>query len=425
MRKKTAFLLAAVLACSLCACSARSEVTEVSLPPVTSEQEATSQVESAPQASLSLVSSYIGPSTMACAENGFYQSVPNAQGGSNLLYTDYATQSTVYLCTAPNCLHNSEGCTSWMSSSNASLFLNGRGDVLFAISSDEGQGVLQRMNLDGSERTTLYTCASGEELVDAVAADEENLYIALSYVGEGNSGFLRSKHLVRLDQRTGNREDLLDYEASDWLFGAYEDKLLILYLEENRFSYRAYSLTDGSLTDIYSYKYEGASDDPFARPSGFYLYKMEPQGGGTAQMVRMDMRTGEETVLNSSCPYYGAEGTSIIDVSGMYLYVSSTDYKTLASESYLVNSQTGEATPSLLTFQQGDITAQVVPVAVVGNDFLAHTGIQAVPIMLVGNDGVPYSSEIDEAVYALISQADFLQNIPNYTEFTHQYEASE
>ena len=45
---------------------------------------------------------------------GFYSVVANDDGSKNILYTDYASASQVYLCNQPNCEHDSEKCTAWV-----------------------------------------------------------------------------------------------------------------------------------------------------------------------------------------------------------------------------------------------------------------------------------------------------------------------
>ena len=82
--------------------------------------------------------------------------------------------------------------------------------------------------MDYSE-TTLYTCTGRESFQDAIVADESNIYIALSSVNSNTA--IPTKQLIQLNVSTGNCKVLLDYEAQDWLFGAYSDNLLIFILK--------------------------------------------------------------------------------------------------------------------------------------------------------------------------------------------------
>lgn len=103
MKIKYPFLLICG-ACILCACSAQSISSESLSPSIQENQDEFSSGS----ASLSLVTSYLGSDSKAVGQNGFYQIFPNTQGGCNILYSDYDSLTTVYLCSAANCLHNND-----------------------------------------------------------------------------------------------------------------------------------------------------------------------------------------------------------------------------------------------------------------------------------------------------------------------------
>lgn len=105
-------------------------------------------VQSEHSGELSLVTSYLGPDSEASTEDGFYQAIPNPQGGTNIMYTDYATQSTLYLCPDPNCLHNSDSCSSWFDSSSVQLFSVPSQMSLYAIVSSSDKSDLIKLSLD-------------------------------------------------------------------------------------------------------------------------------------------------------------------------------------------------------------------------------------------------------------------------------------
>lgn len=280
-----------------------------------------------------------------------------------------------------------------------------------------------RMDPNGNNRSILYTCENGEDFQDAVASDSENLYIAVRYFENGQ--FPPSKKLVQIHSETGESSVLLEYGVQDWLFGAFGNELLILYYEDDQFIYRTFSLADGSLTDIYSYKYEGTADDPIARPIGECLYIFHPTEDHTARATQLNILTGAEIDLTDSCPYYGAEGTSIRAVGKDTFYISTADIKTGASAVYLLDGSSGTVFPAALSYQQSDITVPVESVADTGEYYLATTGMKTMPVQLTGNDGVSYSSEIDIPVYSLIQKEDYRNDIPNYISFSDAASAAD
>lgn len=46
--------------------------------------------------------------------DGFYETYAAANGGVNVVYIDYATANEIYLCSAPNCPHDSDACNAWI-----------------------------------------------------------------------------------------------------------------------------------------------------------------------------------------------------------------------------------------------------------------------------------------------------------------------
>ena len=118
----------------------------------------------------------------AQTENGHYETVSNHASSSNIVYTDYATKSRVFLCNDPGCNHDSESCTSyfplhWIDA----LFTDG--SYLYAgatvIDKDDvytRRGELIRMGLDGSNREVIVELQAGESFTGAYASDGEKLY---------------------------------------------------------------------------------------------------------------------------------------------------------------------------------------------------------------------------------------------------------
>ena len=52
--------------------------------------------------------------TIAANENGWYQIYDNVNGYANIMYTDFQTKTTHFLCSRPECLHNDDSCNSFV-----------------------------------------------------------------------------------------------------------------------------------------------------------------------------------------------------------------------------------------------------------------------------------------------------------------------
>lgn len=102
-------------------------------------------------------------SVLGCGgESGYYETRARDDGSANVTYIDYSSQKEIYLCNAPGCAHDNEGCTSWISAENAGVFPLISSDHLLLIhrtyGGEEGKQSLSRIDaasLDGSNRKTL------------------------------------------------------------------------------------------------------------------------------------------------------------------------------------------------------------------------------------------------------------------------------
>lgn len=249
-----------------------------------------------------LVTSRTGADTTAFGELGFYQAVANPEGGYNILFSDYATRQTVYLCSRADCPHRDDSCTAWLDCVGLSLFLSKAQGSLFALATDGQQETLWQMEPDGGGRRAVFRTGSGENLTDAVACDGEALYLTVRVLGQQMAD--TRKELRRLALDTGDCRTLLTMEDSQWLFGAWPGSLLLLCHDaaQNTDTWRACDPDTGALTDLYSYPNDYGTRAPTSLPDGQMLYLFLPDGEDACRLVRRDLVTGQETVLAMACP---------------------------------------------------------------------------------------------------------------------------
>lgn len=119
MRKITTMIL--ILAMLFCACSAQSNSENVSQTGAQTNQNAPSATA---EENANRAWNATGAFHMALPcditvygsgnDAGFYEVFTNDDTSKNIMYTDYATQSQIYLCSAPSCAHDNESCTTWI-----------------------------------------------------------------------------------------------------------------------------------------------------------------------------------------------------------------------------------------------------------------------------------------------------------------------
>lgn len=375
-------------------------------------------------AEIGMVTSLYGAFGETSGKDGLYTILVTPEDGANILYTDYNTNTMTYLCASPECSHNSDACTSWFDCFGGSLFMNRDQSYLFYVSSEqkekEQRQSLWRMELDGSKRTKLFECAANEQIVDAVASDATNLYFAVRSIDQNADS---AKTLISLNIENGQQKELLSYGDGDWLFGAFDDNLLILSFDGSTFEYKQYSLSDHTETSIYSYTYN--TDDPtmsaIARPNGDTLYILEPTEEDKAQIVKWNVTTQEQTMLVQDFPYTGADNTFVAGFYDGYMCVDVTDTqnpKEIESFRYFVNCETGEVKESTLQYTRGALSEFVSILGETETTYLVQIGSSFQDFMITSNDGTMYQAEYEIPKYAQISKRDYFNNLENYKQCT-------
>lgn len=191
-------------------------------------------------AQMKIISSANGiiASGMLGNEKGCYEVFDRPANGGNLLYTDYATKSHIYLSNQINSDHNNESDTSYLESTIGGCYLALSDDYLFifklntpsfaADETSERQGYIARCDLDGADRQILTKLAANESIVSGcVACDGENLYYLSCLLQD--DGTTTPRTLIQLKIADGTRREIcqLDSESRHFIVGAHQDKIIL------------------------------------------------------------------------------------------------------------------------------------------------------------------------------------------------------
>lgn len=181
--------------------------------------------------------STVGNAVLGCGgDDGFYETYPAQNGSINMVYIDYASAQEIYLCTTPNCEHNSEACSSWIPAEDAGLFPLVTGTHLLLVNRtygmETGKAAIPRIdhvNLDGTGRKTLIQFGVDEYLEDVFAGNDNTLVCAIRARDESDELCLK---LVSIDLTTGSRTDFyktsLNEDAQKLFIGMTENGYCIL-----------------------------------------------------------------------------------------------------------------------------------------------------------------------------------------------------
>lgn len=160
-----------------------------------------------------------------------------------IMYLDYSTGKTDYLCSDPECHHSSYSCTSRVeNSSDCILLTTANEDCLLLF--DVHHGILKRMEPDGSNREEILRIADHklnyyEE--NGIQSYGDKIYMIMYVVDSADDAHPRGyQDLIEIDVNNAAYRVVMSVGSSCRICGGYGTKLL---LEEQKESYTEYETT--------------------------------------------------------------------------------------------------------------------------------------------------------------------------------------
>lgn len=235
MRKFTLFLLSCcsfVLIFSACkstdsndtyADSSTSNVAQSADEDVSSTQDDVTQKESS-----TIELKNAGEYNYVNAGSGAYvmeQLYPNS---STISYIDYVSCMKTPLCSTPGCTHQSDSCPSYIAQKGyfpPRILWVGRYLLVARESgSENGPGMIERRNPDGTNPVELYQFDSSDYITGTYLYDDTSLYY--TYVEILLDG-TQKKTLESLELETGDRKSLIELDDTAYIVGGFGNKVLI------------------------------------------------------------------------------------------------------------------------------------------------------------------------------------------------------
>lgn len=321
-------------------------------------------------------------------------------GSTNLLYLDYATGQQVYLCSQPNCSHDTDACTSYLPYSAGGILSSVVGDrlvLVFPGNLQEAAGTdtvlphIETMGLDGSDRKTTVTFGANQVISRPLVTDGQYLYTRLSTTAEDGSFTAR---LVRIDPDGGEPEALCDLNQ-EWLKGGAGSRLILWDADQ---TYVAYDPATGERTTLYQ-----AKDALFT--SNLFGSTLAYLQDGVFHLL--DVTTGEDKVLSG---YQVSEEEkpciSILDADEDHLIFR---LENSGSSTYSMLTADQPPQPWNLVYSAGGTDMPYARITPVGDDRY---------LVVTGQDS-PQGSGLQEGPYAvtgapqyrLMSQEDYWNGI--------------
>lgn len=237
--------------------------------------------------------------------DGFYSMQYNEDWTGCLMFSDYATQQTVPLCSQPNCEHDTASCTAWFGDPyNIPRILTNGEKLVYCYLGMSGmateQAFLETAAMDGSARTTIYTFPANETLDEGACIDSNAVYVLTRLTQQGNAPSAKCR-LLRIDLENHTAEELWSREQENgtnyFLAGSLNGWIVLkeiraeatsaqdvsAQIQSQRHTLYLVSPVDGTVCKLYQWKQDSAlempdGDELFLVTDNHILYALNDSG---------------------------------------------------------------------------------------------------------------------------------------------------
>lgn len=352
------------------------------------------------------------------SEEGVYKIETLQMGFCNIMYIDLSTQQEIYLCSVPNCTHDGEFCTSYISlEEDVEPMILAAGDSILLVRN--GQSGVSAAGIwiaekDGANRRNLFTVEDGESIGPGFYQDStgEFVYFALRGVNRTGGSADPKKELCRLNLSSGELEHLVDYTD----YGLYD-------VDRDCFI-----VSGGGSRQGFYYMHPGFGEAAYIEDTPFYT---SPEGDVgayvsnnfafeyTFESALLRVRNlADGSVQEIDCSPYAVQPDEEHrpDLSGPYgdfgLYVtySRSEEGYFLPAYHLIDLTTGTFSEEFTL--KDSMGHGIMPQENLGDQFLVVYDYQYITVDY-GENG--QKEDVIVPCYGLISKEDYFNSVPNYT----------
>ena len=361
-------------------------------------------------------------------ENGYYYLEKGDGVSANLRYIDYASGQDIFLSSRPEGNHFTPEDESYVSSIAGFGEAFPIGNALYLVRSgapsykdllgQDAMAAIFRMDLNGSQRTQIYTGMANEVLQSTMASDGKSLFWVSQRTEMENDSPIQKRYLVQMDIQTGETKDLSELTNSSWLIGAADGVLIFhsIYAEtgtaagipEMTHEIFAYSFETEALSVLQTWpQQETASTHVFNNSLV------------TASLLSRTVLVRELSSEQNLVTYQFPDSVSE-DLSGFWFETCRDgryafwDYS--AEQLHVLNLSTGEWNSVTLTYDDPD-KLELRPVEIYAENttqFLVCYDKEIVERHYSNLEGTISTLQRTQPCFALIDKEDYWNSIPNY-----------
>lgn len=377
-----------------------------------------------PSISLSVCYNFVGDDILDYGmgdEKGFYQAVPRIWNQDEqirtgehdclILYTDYSTNSTNYLCQNTECKHNDESCASYIKTAcgfavfpaNEKLFCIG---LASADNSYNEKPVLISMDTEGKNRRTLLTLGASEDFATPliVVTDGSSLYFQV-YEHSKNE-----KYLYSVNINTNQTEIVTSIPVDYILNSVYDDNFVFWDLASStNFTYSLSQMAFEKKAQGISGLYKGSQSLDLVYDIDIKESYSRIKEAKSFTMILSDMKDNSKKEFG---PYALEDDHGFVSISNFYGNHASVVYYSNGEQlSFHLNLSTGDLTKNTLYMSDG---SRPIPVVAEAGDYLfVIYGSRSESTTIYDRQGEIHEVYDPECpIYALIKKEDYYNNNP-------------
>lgn len=354
-----------------------------------------------------------GDGLYVTTDAGIYELQTVFPDSANLFYTDVNTGERIFLCANPNCAHEDESCLSYISTPSAMFppMLLRVGDqllVVFTEATDSSNPHAMLMNMDGSDRRTVFELSSNQYIQGGFCTNGNELYFDLYEVGK-DGNITSQLWCANFQNHTCEKVmDLGSGESHYSLCDCTDDMLCFNYVSPDGISYCMYDPQSKKMQEPF-YVDGSTSGNSLVRDG--YLFALDEQEN-SVKRIRLSDNEDKSAVFTVK-ESFGAPSMQYLFDGDLLITETklAPDDNSYGMCAYILDFDTGVCTE--FTLQTPYNNRPVYPLATIGDLCYVATDYKTYTPISVSKDGTVSNFDYVANVYAFITKQDYINSNPN------------
>lgn len=347
--------------------------------------------------------------SVAQTDAGDYSLYNNSDGSINILYTDFSQRRCIYLCQQPNCTHDNEACTSWLSTQGGGTGIFAGEDKIYLLQFEdlktEQPCKILEFDFDGNNRKEIVALDAAQTIISAIVSDEKCFYFFLSEILTSGDAPHNETLLAQLDMETKSIK-VLDSLPGDavYIMGAENRDLFLKTRNGKDVTLSRYNVDDKTYTEIQVLPASASQEQKLYGHQLIY-YDFEKN-----DLVSLDLYKGElNTLVSEVWSIKTIDSTYLSEIWDDHLIVSRN-----ATDPIVVDLKSKKTNPYTLSWGTNDMLMPVTICGETSEEFYVVTGMRNLEFQYRDLEGNLQTGLENRYVYSMISKRDYWENRPNY-----------